>query len=357
MERTHVMPNDFDWALYEDGYNGCNLKQNKRIKTKDRKTKVFCHEPYAQELYNLYENACESYGPDFTTEIRANALVKVDDMTIINDNELLISVNHGSNSIVVDLTKDMFYKNLFKNGDGSEVTKEQFVANMKKPEFKNSLLGYDIVAKVNQHKNKASLWDGFVEKVRNEMRESFKNKENVAYTAHIDFANGGGYMVTISGCVHAFMPGSMAAINRVTDFDSLIGKDLEVMIEKYDPNKGFIVSHKKYLTAMIPMRLQLLKKELEKDPNKMFTGTITGSTPYGVFVELDEILTGMIYRTLLSDELYEKFVNRESIAGSKVDVYVHSIDNNRIILSDVDAEHREEVVKKRSANDNKKNEN
>lgn len=351
------MPNDFDWALYEDGYNGCNLKENKRIKKKDKKTKVFCHEAYAQELYNMYENACENFGSDFTTEIRANDLVAIDDMTVINDNELLISVNHGSASIVVDLTKeDAFYKNILKNANGAEVTREQFVANMKKPEFKKELLGYGLAAKVNQHKNKASLWDGFVEKVRNNMRAQI-GKDTEAYIAHIDSANGGGYMVTVSGCVNAFMPGSMAAINRVTDFESLIGKDVEVMIEKYDPKSGFIVSRKKYLKTIIPIKMKLLESDLKKDPNKMFKGTVTGSTPFGIFVELDDVLTGMIHRTLISDELYEKFVNNENLVGTEVNVYVHSMENGRLILSDVDVEHRQEVIEKRSNDNSKKHEN
>lgn len=345
-----AMNSEFNWALYEDGYNGAGLKENKRVKKAkgDKSTRVFCHEDYVQELYDAYENVCKDYGDNFTTEIKANDLVKIDDMTLINDDELLISVNHGSNNIVVDLTKeDAFYKNILKNSDGSSVTKEQFVANMKQPEFKAHLLGYGLAAKVNTHKNKASLWDGFVENICNEMKEQITKNEK-AYIAHIDSANGGGYMVTVSGCVNAFMPGSMAAINRITDFESLLGKDLEVMVEKYDPKFGFIVSHKKYLKTIIPIKMNNLERDLEKNPDMMFTGTVTGTTMFGIFVELDNVLTGMIHKTLIGDELYEKFMNKEDLTGMKVNVYVHSIDNGRIILSDVDIAHRQEIIDRRT---------
>lgn len=339
---------EFNWALYEDGFNGSGLKVNKKVKTADKKTHVFCHEDYAQDLYDAYEGVFKDYGDDFTTEVRANDLVAIDDMTLINDDEMLISVNHGSSNIVVDLTKeDAFYKNILRNSDGSYVSKEAFVANMKQPEFKNRLLSIGLSAKVNAHKNKASLWDGFVESISIEMKEQITKNEK-AYIAHIDSANGGGYMVTVSGCIKAFMPGSMAAINRITDFESLLGKDLEVMVEKYDPKFGFIVSHKKYLKTIIPIKLNNLEKDLEKEPDKKFRGVVTGTTMFGIFVELDNVLTGMIHKTLISDELYERFMNKEDLTGEELEVYVHSIDNGRIILSDVDSEHRAAVIEKRT---------
>ena len=47
---------NFDWSLYENGYTGGNsLVVNKSVKVKSPNDKVYCHEPYAQALYDMYE--------------------------------------------------------------------------------------------------------------------------------------------------------------------------------------------------------------------------------------------------------------------------------------------------------------
>jgi hypothetical protein len=45
-------PEDFDWSMYEDGWNGRSLKINKNVKVNNPKDKVYCHEAYAQEVYD-----------------------------------------------------------------------------------------------------------------------------------------------------------------------------------------------------------------------------------------------------------------------------------------------------------------
>ena len=41
---------NFDWDLYENGYNGTNLVINKKVKSK-KGDKIYCHEKYANDLY------------------------------------------------------------------------------------------------------------------------------------------------------------------------------------------------------------------------------------------------------------------------------------------------------------------
>ena len=69
-------------------------------------------------------------------------------------------------------------------------------------------------------------------------------------------SNNGGFVVEIAGMVKAFMPGSMAAANKINNYESLVGTEMEVMVESYDPKFGFIVSRKKYLRTIVPIYLK-----------------------------------------------------------------------------------------------------
>ena len=151
--------------------------------------------------------------------------------------------------------------------------------------------------------------------------------------------------------VKAFMPGSMAAMNKLTDFDSLLGKSVYVMVESYNNKFGFIVSHKKYLKAILPSKLEELKQEWEKNPEQLYTGTVTGTTKYGIFIELDGLFTGMLHKTLISDDLKLRWKTGEINPQEEINVYIHNIDNGRIIFSDVPLENRAAVQELREAED------
>ena len=78
---------------------------------------------------------------------------------------------------------------------------------------------------------------------------------NKAYTCTIKEANKGGFFVDILG-VDAFMPGSLAAPNKIVDFQSYVGKEVIVMVEDFlKEMNSFIVSHKKYIDYMLPKKL------------------------------------------------------------------------------------------------------
>ena len=147
------------------------------------------------------------------------------------------------------------------------------------------------------------------------------------------------------------MPGSMAAKNRVTDYESMVGQSLEVMVESYDKNIGFVVSRKKYLNTILPIKLKELAKQLKKNQDMVFTGHVTDYTPYGVFVEIDEFITGMMHKSLVSDETREAMRNNAIKPGDEYKVYIHKIENNRVILSDVPSSERDAVIARREAED------
>lgn len=335
----------FPWELYENGMNGINLRANYRINTGNKKTIVYSHAQDAEAIFNAYMSKTGNAVKD----VKKNALVAITDVTSLGNNQLLASINNGAGSITIDLNKEDKFFNILTAGD-EKLTKEKFVEYIQDPTFKKTLLDMGLVAKVGTDIEKASIWNGYVENIAQEMREQI-TLNTKAYTGKIISSNNGGFTVEVAGVINAFMPGSMAAANRVTDYQSLVGKTIEVMIESFDKKAGFIVSHKKYLRTITPIHMNNLKKEWEEAPDTLYTGTVTGTTPFGIFVELTSVLTGMLHKTLISDDLREQLRKNQVAAGTAIDVYIHKIENNRIILSDVALGEREAVIAKREAED------
>lgn len=336
----------FDWSLYEDGWNGKSLKRNKSVKTSHGEV-IYCHENYANDLYKKFEGIKVVASKELTKD----ALVSINDIELLDENTLMASINGGSNNVIVDLNKeDKFFSQFSIDEDGNKMTKDIFVNSMKtNPSFKATLLGMDLSAKItNGDIEKASIWNGYVETLTREMKEQI-TKKSKAYFATIISTNRGGFVVDIMNTIKAFMPGSMAAANRVTDFDSMVGTTFEVMVESWDPNYGFVVSRKKFLKTMLPAKLNELQDKVDENADTLFTGHVTGSTPFGVFVELDEFITGMLHKTLVNDETREAMRNSEIVTGSEIQVYVHKIEKNRVILSNVPTAERDEVITRREA--------
>ena len=338
-----VKSEPFDWTPYEDGWNGKSLRVNKSFKT-NKKDKVYSHESYAEELYNKYAGV-NVVG---TKELVKNSLVNISDICVLDNDNIILTINGGSNNVIVDLNKEQKFLNQFSINN-EKMSKDMFINAIKTPQFKSDLLGMNLYAKITPGDvEKASIWDGYVETLTREMKEQL-TENNKAYYATILSTNKGGFVVDIMNTIKAFMPGSMAAANRVTDFESFVGKKFEVMVESWDPNYGFVVSRKKFLRTMLPSKLNELNNKLIDNPDTIFTGHVTGTTPFGVFVELDEFITGMLHKTLVKDDTREAMRNNQIVPGTEVNVYVHKIEANRVILSDVPIAERDAIIIKREA--------
>lgn len=348
--------NSFDWTPYEDGWNGKSLKVSTKIKA-NKGDKVYCHGSYAQDLYYKYAGIKVEGCKDLTK----NALVKVDNIEVVNDTTLMATINGGSNNVIIDLNKEQKFIDWLNNFCSGDLNKDNMAIALRNEEFKQQVIDLGLSAKITAGDiEKASIWDGHVEALTREMREQV-TKNTRAYMATIMSTNKGGFVVDIMNTVLAFMPGSMAAANRVTDFEGMVGTKFEVMVESYDPNFGFVVSRKKYLKTMLPVKIQELENILDKDKDTVFTGHVTGTTPFGVFVEIDEFITGMLHKTLVHDETREAMRNNSIAAGTEVKVYIHKIekskarengkfvDRYRVILSDVPSDERDAVIARREA--------
>ena len=270
-----------------------------------------------------------------------------------DENHITASINGGANNITIDLNKEGRFFNTIVLGDQT-LTKETFLQLLDDPDIHKKFIEMGLVAKVGTDVEKGSIWDGYVDTLMLEMQEQI-TKKNKAYIAKIISSNNGGFVVEVAGIIKAFMPGSMAAANKLTDYESLVGTEMEVMVESYDPKFGFIVSRKKYLHTIIPIHLKNLENSLKENKDKALEVTVTGTTPFGIFCEINEVLTGMIHKTLMSDELRERLRQNQVSAQEKLTVYVHRIErtgnSSRIILSDVISGEREAVIAKREAED------
>lgn len=356
--------NSFDWSLYEDGWNGKTLKVNTKVKA-NKHDKIYCHEHYVDDVYNQFQGV-KVVG---SKELNKNALVQITDINVIDNNTVRVTINGGANNVIVDLNKEhQFFHQFTVDAEDNRMNKDMFVNALSTSEtFKKGLLGMNLTAKITQgDTEKASIWDGYVESFVREMKEQV-TKNSKAYIATIISTNRGGFVVNIMDTIQAFMPGSMAAANRVTDFEGMVGTTFEVMVESWDPNYGFVVSRKKFLKTMLPIKIQEIEDALENNTDTVFTGHVTGTTPFGVFVELNEYVTGMLHKTLVCDATREDMRNNAIEAGTEVNVYVHKIekskarengklvDRYRVILSDVPSSERDEVIAKREAEEESSN--
>lgn len=337
---------NFDWGLYE-GWNGKTLKANSAVKCDNANTAVYCHEPYAKQLYNAYKNKISE--KVVSKELVKDAIVSVTDIQVLPNGEVIAEINDGMNNIPIDINKETKFLNSFSVG-GETLTKEQFVSELKgNPIFKKDLLDMCLIAKVGTKGEKASLSDGYIHSLIDEMKKQAESPTK-AYNAKVIGFNNGGLKVIVADTVPAFMPASAAG--RLEDFEAAVGSDYIVMVEKYDPKSGFVVSHRRYLRHLLPSILEDMRKVLEQRPDEVYTGVVTSIESYGLFVELDgyEGVTGMIHKTLCSDALVNDLRNRDenlSLLKRQMEVYVHSIDGVRLVLSDVHPSERPAVIEKR----------
>ncbi len=168
--------------------------------------------------------------------------------------------------------------------------------------------------------------------------EKLANDPNVVVSARVKEMSPAGYTLDITYSnvtLPAFMPNTLAGINKLHNPESIVGTDMDVMIESFSSHEGtYIVSRRKYLRTLIPDELGKLLT------NHTYRGTVTGTTPFGVFVEFGVdadgpvCLTGMIHKANIVDEWSERI--QEIKAGTSIEFYVKEIiKNNKIILTQI----------------------
>jgi|694.fasta_scaffold30654_2 ribosomal protein S1 len=313
---------EFDWDAFlaED-------RQSRRVPNphllKKYGAKVWYHGPDAEEIYLMYEKRqiTGSKEPE-VGECRA-----ITSIVSIDDSELIVTLS-GMIDAVIQLDKEKtFFKSIGMDKDG-------FVNWMKnEPGSHVSFVGTEgrkvIIENVKPF-TIASLSRGHSQAIRDEFFAQIAEPTS-AYIAKIISRNGGGFLVNVGG-IEGFLPGSLAAANVVRDFESLLGKEVYVMVEDYLKDAGtFVFSHKKYLSHILPAKIAELSLE------EKYTGTVTGTAKFGIFVEFNEIFTGLIHTSKMTPEMRETFKVEAPISGSEISFWIKEITpDKKIILTDED---------------------
>lgn len=145
--------------------------------------------------------------------------------------------------------------------------------------------------------------------------------KSVPVLAYIKESNPAGYSLEIiHGAVRlpAFMPNTLAGVNKLSDPESIVGQTLDVMIESFSEREGtYIASRKRYLKTLIPEAI----KELSYD--NPYRGHVTGVTDFGIFVEFNKCLTGLIYKSNINPEWTDRI--HEIKPGFQIEFYVKEI--------------------------------
>lgn len=291
-----IETNSFNWDIPN------NFTVNKKFKSAE-KTKVYCHESYALELYNLMTGSMNGLrtSKDLSTGGSYSCVISASD-----SNHALAQTDSGQ-TIYIDLKKES--KDAARLGLMDAISFE---------------VGSEIQAAVRQISGTyyGSVVDCYIQNLKAEFFDQIK-KQTLAYEARVKSINKGGYLVDVNG-VECFLPGSLAAANKITDFDSYIGKKFYVMIDGYVAAKDiFVVSYKKYLHKIMDHKIQ------ELDMTKKYKGHVTGTSAFGVFVEWEEIFTGLIHKTEFENQVIEGFN-----PGDEIEFYIKEIkDDNRLTLT------------------------
>lgn len=328
---NHQINDNFDWEKYENRW-GKGLIQNKNIEGQDQNTKCYSFEPYAQEFFNLLTGSDHKI---IRKDLEKGDIVGIVDIHPKKDNVIVIELEGGL-TVDVDLNREKKlasiygYKNIdeFTSAMINPGNKQDFIND----EFKALILEPDPI--------KISLWQGYLIKTRAEFMREISNSTK-AYVAKVIEANKGGYFVEVQG-VEAFMPGSLAAANKIKDFMSMIEKEIIVMIEDYIPEmNSFIVSHKKYIKYVLPIKIKELNTE------KRYIGSITGTSKYGIFIEFEDIFTGLLHTSKMKKYTLEEFKDRLFNPGDQIAFYINEITkDNRIILTEENHQERKDKINK-----------
>jgi ribosomal protein S1 len=260
-------------------------------------------------------------------------VVRITDILNIKDSFIDVELIGGL-TVTIDLTREKKFMQIFGFNSAKQFTDNLRDENYKKELIKGVLNAHIIEATPSV---KISLWQGHLKAVRDEFMEQISNPTK-AYKAKIMEANRGGFFVEVQG-IEAFMPGSLAAPNKIVDFQSYIGKEVIVMIEDFlKEMNSFIVSHKKYLAHILPIKTQ------ELDLTQKYNGIVTGTSKFGIFLEFNELFTGLLHTSKMDAEIKKLFNTRSIKAGDTLDFYISEITkDNRIILTN---ESPEEKLKK-----------
>lgn len=148
---------------------------------------------------------------------------------------------------------------------------------------------------------------------------------------YVKSINGAGFDLDILHeglTIPGFMPNTLAGVNKLVQPERLVGETLKGMIESFSENEGtYIISRRRYLESLIPNEMSKLERGV------IYTGWVTGTAPFGIFVEFNDCLTGLVHTMNMNPEWVERI--EEIKPGFEIDFYVKDVVKNKIILTQI----------------------
>lgn len=288
-----VPPEEFDWESVKKKDEIFSYKERHNLNlTPEQKRKLA-----------LYE------GKTFTEKPIEENMVVNGEIVKMSKREIVIDANYKDN-IFVEL----------KQSDW-EVVKDLNVGD-----------SVDVLIKEIQEEPHFLIKGSITDLIRMQVVDKIKEcyKENIPLTGKVEEIISAGYMIRIEMDkikVKAFMPNTLADVNKLHDPNELLGKEITVLVEGLQQDRGvYVVSRKKYLKTLIPEKV----KNLSYD--KVYEGKVTGTTPFGVFVQFEGCLTGMIHKVNINSEWRDRI--NEIEPGTIMAFYIKDIiKGNKIILT------------------------
>lgn len=283
------------------------------------------------------------------------------DTEVKSDNELLIQkalLNSLYDSTVNVPTEGKVYTLTFVGMNKESLMFEggfkDYVRVDNKPHelkyFKSLNVGDEVDLLIHKVNNKDFFIQGSISQLyESKAHETIKAlREEDSIVAFIKEYTPAGYNVELNYdtiILPGFMPNTLAGINKLSEPESIVGQSLPVMIESFSAEEGtYIVSRRKYLQSLIPEAIKELKTKT------VYTGYVTGTTDFGVFVEFaselggDICLTGMIHKTNIDPEWQEKI--KQIPSGYEIQFYIKEIiKDSKIILTQILRESLWDVIK------------
>ena len=283
-------------------------------------------------MFDLYNNSSSKF---VRKDLEKGDIVPIVEIPYLDETGRMTIEILGGLTIEVDLGREKRFIQLFGFN-----TIDEFVDALNTKDKRDRFVEQGLYAYVIESTPsvKISLWQGYIKKIKDEFMQEIENPSK-AYVCKVLESVRGGFFVEVQG-VEAFMPGSLAAPNKIIDFQSYVGKEVIVMIEAFLPDmNSFVVSHKKYIEHILP------KKISELSMDKKYQGTVTGASKYGIFIEFDEIFTGLLHRSKMKKETLKKFNAREYQPGDEIEFFIGEITkDNRIILTEESLEERKKKI-------------
>jgi small subunit ribosomal protein S1 len=292
----------FDWTAHMS--DNPRLIENKRIKKHEGDiSKIYCHADYAQDLYEAYSGKVLNL-----EEPSAGAVV----------NGKVVSISNGFAVVDVNWREDAMIDLSRENTEYLKYIQPNFPIEV-------------MIERVEKAKgNSATILASYSKNIQSKKKEEILSSIGtpVAYSATVKELIHGGYFIDIDG-VTCFMPGSLGGMNKLVNFETLIGKTIYVMPINYSREKDYIVvSHREYLKTLVPSEISKLEF------GKKYQGFVTGTSKHGIFVEFNDCLTGLIAKNDILDENLEDFDNRKIKAGDSIEFFISEIiDNDKIVIS------------------------